>query len=104
MNQQKCSSVAVFSFFLFFLFSRWLFAEICFNKPYFAYKLGYLNYPLFSFVDCRAISMGQGQEIHARKLVGQFMQTVRVIVTAVSMSPSLCTYKTGKRFVKNFVK
>ncbi|XP_015749541.1 PREDICTED: dynein heavy chain 5, axonemal-like [Acropora digitifera] len=25
--------------------------------------------------DCRAISMGQGQEIHARKLVGQFMQT-----------------------------
>ena len=26
--------------------------------------------------DCRAISMGQGQEIHARKLVGQFMQTV----------------------------
>ena len=48
--------------------------------------------------------MGQGQEIHARKLVGQFMQTVRVIVTAVFMSPSLCTYKTGKRFVKNFVK
>ena len=38
--------------------------------------------------------MGQGQEIHARKLVGQFMQTVRDIVTAVS--------KTGKRFVKNF--
>lgn len=104
MNQQKCSSVAVFSFFLFFLFSRWLFAEICFNKPYFAYKLVYLNYPLFSFVDCRAISMGQGQEIHARKLVGQFMQTVRVIVTAVFMPPSLCTYKTGKRFVKNFVK
>ena len=34
---------------------------------------------LFIFVliiDCRAISMGQGQEIHARKLVGQFMQTV----------------------------
>ena len=28
------------------------------------------------FSDCRAISMGQGQEIHARKLVGQFMQTV----------------------------
>ena len=48
--------------------------------------------------------MGQGQEIHARKLVGQFMQTVRVIVTAVSMPSSLCTYKTGKRFVKNFVK
>ena len=48
--------------------------------------------------------MGQGQEIHARKLVGQFMQTVLVIVTAVSMPPSLCTYKTGKRFVKNFVK
>ena len=48
--------------------------------------------------------MGQGQEIHARKLVGQFMQTVRVIVTAVFMPPSLCTYKTGKRFVKNFVK
>ena len=48
--------------------------------------------------------MGQGQEIHARKLVGQFMQTVHVIVTAVSMSPSLGTYKTGKRFVKNFGK
>ena len=48
--------------------------------------------------------MGQGQEIHARKLVGQFMQTVRVIVTAVFMPSSLCTYKTGKRFVKNFVK
>lgn len=78
----------------FFLFFRWLFAEICFYKPWFVLKLIYLHCPLFSFVDCRAISVGQGQEIHARKLVGQFMQTVRDIVTAVS--------KTGKRFVKNF--
>ena len=93
-----------FFFFSFFLFSHWLFAEICFYKPWVLYKLIYLDCPLFSFVDCRAISMGQGQEIHARKLVGQFMQTVRAIVTAVSIPPSLCTYKTGKRFVKNFVK
>ena len=27
-------------------------------------------------VECRAISMGQGQEVHARRLIGQFMQTV----------------------------
>ena len=101
MNQRKCASVAVF---FFFLSSRWLFAENFFNKLCFVYKLVCFDYPLFSFVDCRAISMGQGQEIHARKLVGQFMQTVRAIVTAVSMPSSLCTYRTGKRFVKNFVK
>ena len=27
-------------------------------------------------LECRAISMGQGQEVHARRLVGQFMQNV----------------------------
>ena len=85
-------SLLLLFLFLFFLFSRWLFEEICFNKLCFVYKLVCFDYPLCSFVDCRAISMGQGQEIHARKLIGQFMQTVRVIVTAVSMPPSLCTY------------
>ena len=30
-------------------------------------------------LECRAISMGQGQEVHARRLVGQFMQTVSIL-------------------------
>lgn len=28
-------------------------------------------------LECRAISMGQGQEVHARRLISQFMSTVR---------------------------
>ena len=31
-------------------------------------------------VECSAISMGQGQEVHARKLIGKFMQTVRMFI------------------------
>ena len=43
--------------------------------------IGFHDLFFFSFLkDCRAISMGQGQEIHARKLVGQFMQTVGVLL------------------------
>ena len=38
----------------------------------------FLDLSIFLIADCRAISMGQGQEIHARKLVGQFMQTVSI--------------------------
>ena len=42
--------------------------------------IGFHDLFFFFFKDCRAISMGQGQEIHARKLVGQFMQTVGVFL------------------------
>jgi hypothetical protein len=34
----------------------------------------------FAFTEFRAISMGQGQEVHARKLIHAFMQTVSVSI------------------------
>jgi hypothetical protein len=46
--------------------------------PY-ASVLLHLDIIFFVTLDCRAISMGQGQEVHARKLVGSFMQTVSVL-------------------------
>lgn len=42
------------------------------------FEFTFLDLSIFLIADCRAISMGQGQEIHARKLVGQFMQTVSI--------------------------
>ena len=45
--------------------------EHCFSSA--AFLDGFL-YVLVT--ECRAISMGQGQEVHARRLVAQFMQGV----------------------------
>ena len=38
--------------------------------------LDVLSFCLSFFIEVRAISMGQGQEVHARRLLSQFMQNV----------------------------
>lgn len=56
------------------------------------YKIFVLSWWTFSYVtECRTISMGQGQEVHARKLIQMSMQQVRSEGAWLLMHRSCCS-------------
>lgn len=56
-------------------------ATIEVDRLLYAYcEFNLIQYGTSFAVECKAVSMGQGQEVHARRLMNQFMQSVSVFV------------------------